>query len=146
MQVIIQGLGLSEELRAEDDILDSIFFSYGFCIANRDRRLDNHQDIRVHLQRPLDGILNGACIKEMVHIVVVGRCGDDNQLGALVRRFLIRCRVEVQRSLSCSRLSKEPLDLIILDRADELIELFRLLLSGSNGCDFMLLGEQDGEA
>ena len=82
----------------------------------------------------------------MVHIIVVGRCGDDNQLGALVRCFLIRCRVKAQLSAAFPGFLEEPLDLIILDWADELIQLLRLCFCGGNGCDFMLLGEQDGEA
>ena len=146
MQVVIERLGLPQELWTEDDVLHAILGSHGFRVANRNRGLDDHEDVRIYLQRPLDGIFHGTRVKEVVHIIVIGRCGDDDKLRRLIGCFLIRCRVKVQRPLPGSRLAEKPLNLIVLDRADELVQFLGLRFRGGDSCDFMLLGEQDGEA
>lgn len=88
MQVIIQCLGLAQEFRAEDNVLDSVLLPDGFRVANRNGTLDNHEDIRIDFQCPFDSILNGRCVEEVIYIIIICRRGDDNQLRRLVCSFL----------------------------------------------------------
>ena len=100
----------------------------------------------VDLQRPFDGVLHGAGIKEVVHVVVICRRGDDDELGGAVGRRLVRGGAEVQRPLSLPGLPEKALDLIVLDGAEKGVQLVRLGLGGGDGRDLMLLGQQDGQA
>lgn len=91
-------------------------------------------------------IFNRARIKEMVHIIVVGRYGDNHKISGTISGCLVRGSVKVEFPLTCARLGKEPLDLIVLDRADKLIRLLLLCFYSGNRRNFMLLGEQNSKA
>ena len=142
MQVIIKRLGLSQKLRAEDNVVDTVLLPHGIGIPHGDRRFDDHQHIGVDLQHRLDGVLHGGGVKEMVLIVVVRRRGDDDQLRRPVRGLLVCGRGKVQLAAPCLRLPEETLDLIVLDGADELVQLLCLCLGGSDSCHLMVLRQQ----
>ncbi len=145
VEVVIEGLGLAQKFRRKDDIADPVFFPDGLGVADRDRGLDDHEDLRIDLEGPLDGILDSAGVKEVVDIVIVGRRGDDDQVRGPVGRRLVGRRVEVQGPFSGPRLLKKALDLIVLDGTDELIELVRLLFRGGDCRHLVLLGQKHRE-
>ena len=144
MQVIIQRLGLSEEFRAENDIFDAVLLLDGIGIADGDGALDNHQDVGIHLERPFDRVLYRRGIEEVVHIVIVGRGSDHNQVRGAVSRSLIGSGAQVQLALTGVRFLKKALDLVILDRADELVELLRLGFGGGDRGHLVVLCQKNG--
>ena len=79
----------------------------------------------------------------MVLIVVIGRSGENDKLCRTICRSLVRGGVEVEFPLPRPCLSEETINLIILDRADELVELLSLGLSGCDGGNLMLLGKKN---
>ena len=62
--------GLTQELRAEDDVLAVKFLSYACSVANRNGGLDDHDGIRVVLHDQLDHSLDRRCI-EVLRVAVV---------------------------------------------------------------------------
>ena len=146
MEVVIECLGLSEELRAEDDVINAVFLAYGVGVADRDGGLDDHHDIGVDLQHVLDRVLDCGGVEEVVDVVVVGGRRNDNEVGARVGCVLISRSDQVELAGAFVHLAEETLDLFVLDRADELVELFRLGFGGGDGGDFVFLGEQDSQA
>ena len=79
----------------------------------------------------------------MVFVVIVGRSGDDDQLSGAVCRRLIGGGLQVERALACVRLFEKALDLVVLDRADEYVELFRLCVGGGDRGHLVLLCEEN---
>lgn len=145
MEVVIKSLALAQELWREDDIVDAIFRSHAVGVAHRDGALDDHQHFRIDLQHMLNSILNGTRVEEMVFVVIIGRRGDDDQVCRLVGRVLVHGCDEVELALPLERLAEETLNLIVLDRADELIKLVRLRRRGRNRSDFVVLCQQHGQ-
>ena len=71
VKVIIQSLALTQELRAEDNVIAVIFFTNTCSEANRNRRLDYHDCFRVILNHQLDNCFNRRSIKEILLAVIV---------------------------------------------------------------------------
>ena len=80
IQVVIQCLALTQELRAEDNVIAVIFFTNTCSEANRNRRLDYHDCFRVILNHQLDNRFNRRSIKEILLAVVVGRSSNNNKI------------------------------------------------------------------
>ena len=146
VQVVIQRLALTEELRREDDVVDAVFLPDAVGVTHRHGALDDHQHLRVHAQHMLDRILHGAGVEEMMLIVVVGRRGDDDQFGRRIGGVLVHGRGQVELALAFADLPEEALDLIVLDGADELVEFVRLGRRRGNRCNVVVLGKEYGEA
>ena len=146
MKVVVEGLGFTQEFRAEDDISDSIFFADGLGVSDRNGGLDHHEDIGIYLQGPFNGVFDSAGIEEMIDVIIIGGCGDDHEISGAVSGCLVRGRVKMEGAGPFPGFAEETLDLIILYRAEELVEFLRFFLCCGNGRDFMLLGEQDGKA
>ena len=146
VQIVIECFGFAQEFRAEEDVVRTVLFADGFRVAHRDGGLDHHEHVGVHFQRPLDGVLHGGGVKEVIHVVIVRRRGDDDQLGAAVGLGLIGGGAQVQRPLPFPRLAEKALNLFVLNGAYKAIELFGLGLGGGNGGDFVVLCQQHGKA
>ena len=80
MKIVIEGFRFTQELRAEDDVLDALLFPHGFGVPHRDSRLYNHEHIRIDLQCPFNRIFYSTRVKEVIHIVIVRRRGDDHKI------------------------------------------------------------------
>ena len=64
-------LALTQELRAEDNVIAVIFFTNTCSEANRNRRLDYHDCFWVILNHQLDNCFNRRSIKEILLAVIV---------------------------------------------------------------------------
>ena len=93
----------------------------------------------------LNGILNGTRIEEMVFVIIVGRCSDNDQIGRLVCSILIHSGGKIEFSFPLKGLAEEALNLIVLDGADELVKFVRLGGRSSNCSDFVMLCQQHGQ-
>ena len=145
MKVVIKCFGLTQEFRAENDVLHAILFTDRFCIAYRDCRLDDHQNIRVHLQCPLDRIFNSRCIKKVIDIIIVGGSRDNHKVGTAISCSFVRCSLQIKDSRSFPRLFEKAFNLIVLNRTEELIKLPGFSFRCCNRCDLMLLRQKHCE-
>ena len=70
IQVIVKSLGFTQEFRAENDILAVELLTNRSGVTNRNRRLDNHDGVRIVFHDQLDHSLDSRCIK-MLRVAVV---------------------------------------------------------------------------
>ena len=89
IEIIIESLALSEELRGEEEIelLHSflgILLIQASGITNWDGTLDYHHCIRIHLQDQVDNFFYMSGVEEVLHWVVVRWCCNDYEVGIFV--------------------------------------------------------------
>ena len=145
VQVVVESLGFAQEFRAEDNVVDAVFVADGIGVADGDGAFDDHQNLRIDPQHVLNGILHRGGVEELTHVVVVGGRGDDHQFGLPVSGVLVGGGGKVQRALAGLRLFEEALDLVVLDRRDELVQLFGLGWCGGDGGHLVMLRQQHGQ-
>jgi hypothetical protein len=139
VQVVVQSLRLTQELRTEDDVITVVLFTNRSCKANRNRRLDDHDSIRIILDYQLDDSFNCRSIKEVLLAVIVGRCCDNNEVCILVGGFSVqRCR-QVQVFL-CQIL----LNVLVPNRRLLVIDKVNFFRDNIDCHDLMMLGQQRG--
>lgn len=141
IQIVVQCLGLTQELRAEDDVLGSGLFTDGLRVTDRNRGLDDHNGIRVDLHHQIDDGLDGGGIEEVLRAVIVGGGRDDYEIGVAVCAFAIQRGDEVQLLLG-----EVLLDVIVLDRGLAVIDHVDLCRNDVHGSDLMVLGQQRRQA
>ena len=92
IKVIVQSLALTQELRAEDNVIAVIFFTDACGEANRNRRLDYHDCFWVILNYQFDNSFNRRSIKEIFLAVIVGRSCNNNKVSIRIRFLCVqRC-------------------------------------------------------
>ena len=89
VKVVVECLRLAQELRAEDDIVAMILFADSCSKSNRNRRLDNHDGVRVILHNQFNNRFDCRSIKEVLLAVIVGRRRDNNKISISVSCFCI---------------------------------------------------------
>ena len=139
IQVVVQSLALTQKLRAEDDIVTVVLFTNRSCKAHRNRRLDDHDSIRIILNNQLDNCFNRRGIKEVLLAIVVGRCCDDNKVCVLIGSFSIKCCCQVQ-VLLCQIL----FNVLVLNRRLLVINKVNLFRNNIHRHDLMMLRQQRG--
>ena len=127
MQVVVERLALTQELRAEDDALVSQALAERSRVAHRDGRLDHDPSCGVHLAHGGDSRLDGGSIEEVLVAVVVRRRGDDCVVRARIGLGSVKRHLKAQLALPRLSLGQEPLDLVVLDGRDEVVQLLDLL-------------------
>ena len=121
MQVVVQGLALAQELRAEDDVPAAGLLANRTRVAHRDGGLDHHDCVRVDLHDQIDHGLHRGRVEEVALAVVIRRRGDDHEIGVRVRALTIQRGNQIQVLLG-----EVLLDAIVLDRADAIVDLLDL--------------------
>ena len=145
MQVVIERLALTQELRAEEDLAVAQPLAKARGIADRDGRLDDDPGVRVHRAHGGDGGLDGARVEEVPIAVVVGGRGDDGVVGTRVGLGHVDGGVQVELALPRLGLRQETLNLVVLDGRLVVVDLRDLLRHDVQRVDFIVLREQDGE-
>ena len=90
-KVIIQSLALTQELRAEDDIVAVELLTNTCSVTNRNRTLDNHDGFRVILDNQFNDSFHCRGVKEILLAIVIGRGRNDNKISIGV------CGLSIQR-------------------------------------------------
>ena len=137
IQIVIQSLRLTQELRAENDVLAVELLTHACGVANRNGGLDDHNCIRIVLHDQLDHSLNRRCV-EMLRVTVVVRRGRyNNKVRIRVCSLCIQCCGQVQ-FFFCEIL----LDIVILNRGLTVVNHVHLLRDDIHSSHLMVLGEQ----
>ena len=145
VQVVVECLALTQELRAEEDPAVAQPLTKARCVAHRDGRLDDDPGVRVHRAHGGDGGLDGARVEEVPIAVVVGGRGDDGVVGARVGLGHVDGGVQVELTLPRICLRKEALDLVVLDGRLVVVDLLDLLGHDVQRVHLVVLREQNGE-
>ena len=145
VQVVVECLALAKELGAEEDLAVAQFLSQPRGVAHGDGRLDDDPGVRVHRAHGGDCGLDGARVEEVPLRVVVGGRGDDGVVGARICLGHVHGGVQVELALPRLGLSKEALDLVVLDGRLIVVDLLDLLGHDVQRVDLVVLREQNGE-
>ena len=154
VEVVVEGLGLAEEFRSEDDAGDDdLHRAVGLAlaigellagvagIADGDGRLDDHHGVRIDLEDQLDDFLDVGRVEEVLFRVVVGRGGDHDEGGVAVGGAPVERRDEVQRLLG-----QVAFQVLVLDRALPAVDFFDFFRDDVHGHHFVVLGEERRDA
>ena len=145
VQVVVERLALTQELRAEEDLAVAQPLAQARGVADGDGRLDDDPGARVHRAHGGDSGLDGARVEEVPIGVVVGGSGDDGVVGARVGLRHVDGGVQVELALPRLCLREEALDLVVLDGRYVVVDLLDLLGHDVQRVDLVVLREQDGE-
>ena len=121
IKVIIERLAFTQKFRAKDDILRTKLLTDVLRVADGNRRLDDHDGIRIVLHHQLNDRFDRAGVKEILSRIIIGRRRNNDEVRVLVRRLRIHRRRQIQ-SLLCQVL----LDIDILDRRLSMIHHIHL--------------------
>ena len=139
MEVVLQGLALAQELRAEDQVVGPEPLAQACGEADGDRRLDDHDGVGVDLHDVAHDALDGAGVEVVGVRVVVRRRRDDDEVGARVGLLLVEGEGQVELTVG-----EEVDDLLVLDRAGAGIEHLHAAGVDVEADDLVVLGQQDG--
>ena len=96
IEVVVESLGLAQELRREKDVVSAVLFTHGCGETHRNRGLYHHDGRRIHLHhQPYDRLHSGS-VKEILLRIVVGRRCDHHELRITICSLLIKGRHKIQ--------------------------------------------------
>ena len=110
IEIVVKSFALAQELRGEDDVVVVVFLAHALRVAYRYGALDHHNGLRIHLHHQFNDLFHMTRVEIVLYWVIVGGCGNDNEVGIFVCRFPIECSHEVQVFLC-----QVFLDVVILD-------------------------------
>lgn len=111
IEIIIKGLALPQEFRAENDILRPHLLPDFLRVSYRDSGLDDHNGMGIVLHHQLDNGLYRRRVKKIPLAVLIGRRGNNHDFRIPIRRLCVHGGREIQ-ILLCQIL----LYIFILDR------------------------------
>jgi len=140
IQVIVKGFRFTQELRAKNDVLVVELFSYTCRITHRNRRLDNHNGIRVILHDQLDYSFNRRRIKVLGLAVIVSRCRNHNKIRIAICCLCIQRCGQIQ-VLFCQVF----FNIIILNRRFLVVDHIDLSLHNIDCNHLMILAQKHSQ-
>ena len=139
IQVIVQRLWLTQEFRAEDDILAARLFPDALGISHRNGGLDDHNRIRVILHDQLDHSLDCGCVKKVLLAVVICRSRNNNKVRIAVGEFGVQRCGQIQLLFS-----QILFNILILNRRLFTVDQFHFFRDDIHSIYFMVLRQQCG--
>ena len=137
IKIVVQSLALTQEFRAEDNVVAVIFFTDACGETNRNRRLDDHNCFRVILNYQLNNSFNRRSIKEIFLTVIVGRSRNNNKVSVRVCFFCVQRCGQIQFFL-CQIL----FNVFILNWRLFIIDKFHLFRHNIHCHNLMMLAQQ----
>ena len=89
VKVVVQGAALTQELGREDEVVATELRFELSGVADRHGGLDDHHRLRVDGQHIAHHGLDRLRVEGVSLRVVIGRGGDDDELGPLIGRTLV---------------------------------------------------------
>ncbi len=142
VQVVIQRMAFTQELRGEDDLLVAGLLTQLRGVPNRNRRFDHDPAVRVIFADGLDGGLDARCVKVVLAFVIVGGCGYNRIIRTSVGNGRISGGLEIQMHGAVALAVEETYDLHIHNRAFAMVELLHLLRHDVQRVHFVMLRKQ----
>lgn len=96
IEVVVQCASLTQELRAEQDIVTTVFFSCALGKSDRNCRFDDHYGIGIDGNDLLDDALDRTAVKVIFGRVLVGRRGNDDKIGVTVGAVAVGCSLQIE--------------------------------------------------
>ena len=149
IEIVKQGLGFPQKLRAEKDVVHAHHRAHMHGIANRDRGFDDNGG----LCRPVCGavpdqaqhILHGGAVEVIGLGIIVCGYGENNNISVGVRGGAVRRGSEMEHTLSGFRLGQVLFNILVLNRGAITVDHFRFLRLCADSGDLMMLRKEHGE-
>lgn len=78
VEIVVESLALTEKFRCKNDIVTAVFLSDILRIAHRNRALDHHDGVWIHLHHQFDDFLNMGRVEVIFYrVVICWSCNDD---------------------------------------------------------------------
>ena len=145
VEVIVESFAFTQEFGREQQIepfypLLHVLDIQTPAVTYGNRRLDNHDGLRIDLQDQIDHLFDMACVKIVLDGVVVCRSGNHDKIRIPIGGGAIQCGGEIQRLLG-----QISFNIVILNR--RLFPIQHLHLLGNNiNCGYlMMLCQQCGD-
>ena len=142
MQIVVQGVALTQEFRREQDTVIVEPFANLLGVTNRNRRLDDDPCGLVVLADCLDRRLHAGRVEVVLLGVVIRRRGYHCVIRSRIRLFRVERRLEVQRPLAGPVRIEECGDLAIHDGALAVVEQLDLLRHDVQRVHLIMLRQQ----
>ena len=146
VEVVVEGLGLPQKLRAENDIIHAHLLPNGHGKAHGDRGFDDDGGL---LRALGGGLLNqrqdgfhGGAVEEVLLRVVVGGGGHDDEICVGVGGSAVVGGAQMQRPGTGLGLCQILFNVLVLDGGDVVVQLLHLFGDDIHGSDRVVLGQQ----
>ena len=139
MKVVVERSTLAQKLRREKNVTRVVFLADALGVTNRHCGLDHHDRVRIDRQDVLNNRFDAARIEKIGLRVVVGRGGDDDEVGIPVGFMLVQGGAQVE-----GLFGKELLDLPVFDRRLAVIDKINLGLDDVERDDRIVLRQKNG--
>ncbi len=137
IKVIIQSLALTQELRAEDDIVAVEFLTNTCSVTNRDGALDNHNGFWIIFDNQFNDSFYRTCVKKILLAIIVCRRSDNYKISITV------CFLGIQ---SCSQIQlffrQILFNVLVLNRRLLVIDQFYFLRNNIYRSHLVVLRQQ----
>ena len=140
VKVVIQGLGLPQKFRAEQDVPAAELFPHRHRVADRNRGFDDHDGVWVDLHDKANDCLHRRGVKVLGLAVVVGGCSDDNKVCIGVGCLCVQRGGQIQLLLG-----QILFNVIILNRRFARVDQCDLFRQDIHRRHMMVLGKQRGD-
>ena len=142
VEVVVEGLGLAQELGAEENV-GAVLFAHGDGVADGDGGLndDGGRGFAGAVADQGQDALDGGAVEVVGLGVVVGGHGHDDEVRSAVCGSTVGGGGEVKRTCAGLSLCKIPVDILVLDGGDIPIEVVCLLLFCADRGHMMMLGQ-----
>ena len=137
VQVVIKGLGLPKELRAEQNILCMKPLSYRLGISNRNRGFNHHNGFRIYLLHQADHCLHCRGVKMVSGGIIICRGGNHHKIRLFVCILPVCGSCQIQ-FLFCQIF----FNIIILDGRLFPVDQLHLFRNNIHGINLVVLSQQ----
>lgn len=137
IEVVVQRPALAQKFGRKNNIVRFHLLPNALGIADGDRTFNHHDRFRVDPLDNFDDGLHAGRIEEVLHRIIIRRCGNHDKVGNPIGAFGIERRPQFQRFGF-----QVLLNLLIHNRRDAVIYFVDLLRNNIHGNDFMMLAQQ----
>ena len=164
VEVVVEGLAFAEKLRGEEQVelfalkmwvgeeLEGILDIEATGVTHWDCRLYHHHRVRVDAQHQVNHVLDAVGVEVVLLRVVICRCCYDNEIRVFICCCAVkrRCKIQLARDscfLVIAKFATEVFfDVIVLNRADAVVDFFDFFRDYVHGCHLVVLREQSRDA
>ena len=149
IKVVVEGFGFAQEFGAEEDVVSPELLADLPGVAHRDCGFDDNSGlfgiVCCYLQNQFDDGLYSRAVKIVFLLIIVGRHGDNDEVGIFVCGRSVCGGGQVELTLAFFGLAEVFLNIFVFDRGFEVVDLFNSFGKDVDGGNIIVLGEQSGQ-
>ena len=149
VEVVVEGFGFAQEFGAEEDVVSPELLADLPGVAHRDCGFDDNSGlfgiVCCYLQNQFDDGLYSRAVKIVFLLIIVGRHGDNDEVGIFVCGRSVCGGGQVELTLAFFGLAEVFLNIFVFDRRFEVVDLFNSFGKDVDGGNIIVLGEQSGQ-